>query len=189
MKILLVLALISFSSQSDFKSIVKERLTHNVTVTTSSNFGSGVILQDNIILTNYHLLELGSSVFVNGKKAIILSVDPEMDLLLLKSETVHVTPITLGKKTIEQTDEVFYIGNTNRHANFFSAGRVSSVDEKYIYTNTTAVGGCSGGGLYNYQGELVGLNARHEHNVIGVHITTAIIEKFLDSNREHLEIN
>src|SRR3990167_8687327 len=96
---------------------------------------------------------------------------------IVKADTKNLSPVKLGKADV--ADPVFYVGNTNGHLNFVSFGRVNFINQYYLYTDTVGVEGCSGGGLYNFKGELVGLNVGHEKHAIAFHIRRELLEKFL----------
>lgn len=166
---------------------VHEATLRNVWVETKNHIGSGVMIRDNLVLTNFHMADVDSTVSVNDKEAEILAVDPLHDLMLLRVPlSVHLPPIRISTK-VRVTEEVFYLGNTNQHRDYTSFGRITFMDGKYLYSDTTAVEGSSGGGLYNKRGELLGLNDGHEFHVIMFHVPAADILRFLEAHKELLQ--
>lgn len=168
------------------KPIVQEAIHRNVWVETASHYGSGVILQSGYVLTNFHMLEVESDVKVNDKAAVVIAADPEHDLILLKADTGHFALLKFSVKT-QVLDMVFYVGNPDHHLNFVSMGVINLKIEDWIYTSCAGVGGASGSGLYNLQGELIGMTQGEEGHVITVHIGAKTILNFLEANKKLLK--
>lgn len=164
---------------------VADATQRNVTVRSGNRLASGVIIQDNIVLANFHALATDSNITVNGNEAKIIAVDLENDLILLKTSTRNTKKLVLNDK-VGVGEQVFYVANTNGHADFVSFGRVNFI-ERFIYTDTVPIGGCSGGGLYNLAGELVGINVGHELNRIGLHIKASVVKDFLSEHKDKLK--
>ncbi len=161
------------------KQIIAQVTIRNVWVETEHSIGSGVVIQTGIVLANFHMLEVESEVEVNGAPAEVLAVAPEMDLILLKTETAVVTPIVISTD-YEIGEEVFYVGNTHGYLNFTSFGRINYQDEGFLYSDVVPIGGCSGGGVYNLQGELLAINEAQQEHLIAVAIKSTTIKAFLD---------
>ena len=89
---------------------ITEATRRNVWVETDKMMGSGIIIQTGIVLTNFHVLEVDSTIMVDEKEAEILVVAPQLDLMLLKVDTKHVSPIRICTE-VEIGEEVFYVAN------------------------------------------------------------------------------
>lgn len=168
------------------KNIISEAIQRNVWVETDNTNASGVIIQTDIVLTCFHVLSVDSDIRVDGNEARIIAVDPKLDLVLLRTHTKKVDPVKWNVKP-ELTDLVFYVANTNGHKSYLSVGRLTFQDDNLYYTDTTAVEGASGGGLYDLDGQLVGLNEAQEFHVIAKHIKARVILSFLEANKEKLK--
>jgi serine protease Do len=163
------------------------------TVATSSFFGqyvtegagSGVIIsEDGYIITCDHVIEGASSVTVtltNGVKydATVVGGDKQTDIAILKiNADEKLTASTIGSSTDLLVGEtVIAIGNPlGTLGGSVSTGIVSALDReididgqkyKLLQTNAAINPGNSGGGLFNINGELIGVvNAKQSGTVI-----------------------
>lgn len=128
----------------------------NVQVTTEEGMCSGVILSTGVVLTAFHALEVDSKVFVNGKEAELFLVRPDIDLLVLHVETEDLPDITFGLN-VGVAAPVIAVGNPNGMVGTISYGHIVHKKEGHLYTDTLAMHGFSGGGVYTTDGVLVGL--------------------------------
>lgn len=175
----ILLVLTMFSCKEDtMKQVMREATTRNVLVETDSQLGSGVILETGLVLTNLHILEVGSDIKVGGKLAEIMAISTKQDLMLLRVETAEVTPVKIGIK-YELGDEVLSIGNPTGIIGVISKGIISHIESNIIFTDTVLVSGGSGGGLYNMKGELIGINQATTKKIIAMHIRSEVILFFL----------
>ncbi|MFA0814706.1 MAG: S1C family serine protease [Anaerofustis sp.] len=171
-------------SVSDVVSLVKDSVVEITTevVTTSGRMqqyvtegaGSGVILTtDGYIVTNYHVIEGASSITVtltddSTYTATVVGSDETSDIAVLKIEATGLTPAVLGDSdelSVGQTAIV--IGNPlGELGGTVTDGIISALDREITIDDETmnllqidaAVNpGNSGGGLFNTQGELVGI--------------------------------
>ena len=144
--------------------------------------GSGVVIQDGgYILTNYHVIEGGDSYQVllpNGEKteAELAGSDSSLDLAVLKvtgEGADQLVPVAVGSSgDLLVGSTVIAIGNPGGEvlANTVTQGIVSALERSdvngknttrtvdYIQHDAAINSGNSGGGLFNYKGELVGIN-------------------------------
>lgn len=131
--------------------------------------GSGVIVHsDGYILTAQHVIANARRVVVvtSGEvraAAIVVSIDPEHDLALLKAETVGLTEASLGHAGGVRLDqEVVAVGFPfGLREVSMTRGRIAAVRTKgvqRVFQVDAAINpGNSGGPLYNTQGELIGI--------------------------------
>ena len=138
------------------------------------SFASAVIIDpDGYLVTNWHVVfeaaeigvELGDGGFV---KPIIVGLDAETDLALLKVDGRSLQAIRLGSsRELRIGDVVLAIGNPYGLTKSVTQGIVSATGraelelatfEDFIQTDAAINAGNSGGALVNTNGELVGIN-------------------------------
>lgn len=144
--------------------------------------GSGVVIQEGgYVLTNYHVVEGGDSYQIlmpNGEKeeAFLQGSDSSLDLAVLKvndDAAEQLVPVSVGSSSdLLVGSTVVAIGNPGGEvlANTVTQGIVSALERSevsssnttrnvdYIQHDAAINSGNSGGGLFNYKGELVGIN-------------------------------
>ena len=144
--------------------------------------GSGVVIQEGgYVLTNYHVVEGGDSFQVllpSGEKAeaTLAGSDSSLDLAVLQvtgDAAKQLVPATIGSSAnLIVGSTVVAIGNPGGEvlANTVTQGIVSALERSdvkgnnttrnvdYIQHDAAINSGNSGGGLFNYKGELVGIN-------------------------------
>ena len=144
--------------------------------------GSGVVIQEGgYVLTNYHVVEGGDSFQVllpSGEKteATLAGSDSSLDLAVLQvtgDAAKQLVPATIGSSSnLIVGSTVVAIGNPGGEvlANTVTQGIVSALERSdvkgnnttrnvdYIQHDAAINSGNSGGGLFNYKGELVGIN-------------------------------
>lgn len=136
--------------------------------------GSGVIIsEDGYIVTNNHVIEDADSISVrlsNGDSydATLVGTDPQTDLAVIKIEATGLKAATMGDSDALQVgDETVAIGNPlGELGGTVTNGIVSALDREItlgdetmnlLQTNAAINPGNSGGGLFNDQGELIGI--------------------------------
>ena len=144
--------------------------------------GSGVVIQEGgYVLTNYHVVSGGDSFQVllpSGEKAeaTLAGSDSSLDLAVLQvtgDAAKQLVPATIGSSSnLIVGSTVIAIGNPGGEvlANTVTQGIVSALERSsvngknttrnvdYIQHDAAINSGNSGGGLFNYKGELVGIN-------------------------------
>ena len=158
-------------------------VNRNVVVATPNINGSGVIIKTDYVLTAYHLVGEQAEIRVNYRPAEIVAGDKDIDLALLHTSTDDFGFIKFGHP--KRGDAVFYVANSGGHINLLSRGYILYMDFQWTLTDTTSVGGMSGGGLYDKRERLIGLNKGMECQAnIGclftLHVTLDKIQKFLE---------
>lgn len=140
----------------------------------SSGAGSGVILsKDGYIVTNNHVINGANKVTVktkDGKEytAKLIGTDATTDLAIIKIEATDLTPVVLGtSKNLQVGDTAIAIGNPlGELGGTVTNGIISALDREItidgesmhlLQTNAAINPGNSGGGLFNDQGELIGI--------------------------------
>ena len=142
---------------------------------TSTSTGTGfIITEDGYVVTNYHVVEGASKIFVNTHggdefSAVLVGQDKTNDVAVLKVEDAKDLPyVTLGSSTeLLVGDQVVAIGNPlGDLTSTLTVGYVSAKDRDVttdgatidmIQTDAAINSGNSGGPLFNMKGEVVGI--------------------------------
>jgi serine protease Do len=135
-----------------------EEKAFNRTVHLQSGPGSctGVILQTSLVLTASHCIHNERDITVAGKKAILLKRDKKADLALLLVETIIMERILVAD--IRVGDDVFTWGHPYGSPNrVFSKGYITVIQFGVTYSSNLACPGQSGSGLFDRNGNLVGI--------------------------------
>ncbi|MEA5068898.1 S1C family serine protease [Bacillota bacterium Meth-B3] len=140
--------------------------------------GSGVVIEPGYVLTNAHVIEQGNTYEValpSGEttQAKLVGSDFSTDLAVLKVDSSELTPVKVGiSSDLLVGSTVIAIGNPGGTvlANTVTSGIVSALERtsvnaqnasraiSYIQHDASINSGNSGGGLFNINGELVGIN-------------------------------
>ena len=143
--------------------------------------GSGVVIAEGgYILTNNHVIEDGSAFQVlmpNGDKidATLIGADASLDLAVVKvtERADELVPVTIGSSSdLKVGSTAIAIGNPGGEvlANTVTQGIVSALERSSVNTDNTTRNvdyiqhdasinsGNSGGGLFDYMGNLIGIN-------------------------------
>jgi len=143
----------------------------------SVSYGSGFILKDNYILTNFHVVEEASEVIVSLSDrrefiAEIVGVDPLSDLALLKVEGKNLPQVNTGNSdNLKVGDWVVAIGSPFSFDFSVTAGIVSAKGRSiqnnnignyvpFLQTDVAINPGNSGGPLFDLDGKVVGINSQ-----------------------------
>ena len=144
-----------------------------------SGAGSGVILTtDGYIVTNYHVVEGAQQITVtlhddSTYTATVVGADQQSDIALLEIDATGLTPAVLGDSDNVQVGEVVIavgnpmgtLGGTVTDGIVSALNRDISVEGNQMTLMQTSAAispGNSGGGLFNTNGELIGIvNAKY----------------------------
>ena len=141
------------------------------------SYGSGFILKDNYILTNFHVVEDATEVIVSLSDrrefiAEIVGVDPLSDLALLKVEGKNLPQVVTGNSDdLMVGDWVVAIGSPFSFDFSVTAGIVSAKGRSiqnnnignyvpFLQTDVAINPGNSGGPLFDLDGKVVGINSQ-----------------------------
>lgn len=137
--------------------------------------GSGVIIsEDGYIITNNHVIDGANNITVTLRDgttsytAAVIGTDADNDIALLKVDATGLKPATFGdSSTLAVGDYVVAIGNPlGELGGTVTDGIISALarevtiegkDMTLLQTNAQISPGNSGGGLFNANGELVGI--------------------------------
>ena len=164
--------------QKNINSVVAVNSTistlENGKVYETAGAGSGFVLhKDGYIVTNYHVIEGSTAVYVTFADstqlpAKIIGADAVNDIALLKVEATDLAPVQIGSSSdLRVGDQVVAIGNALGELSFsLTVGYVSGTDRSIstdgsvlnmIQTDASINSGNSGGPLFNSRGEVIGI--------------------------------
>ena len=143
----------------------------------SISYGSGFILKDNYIMTNFHVVEDASEVVVSLSDrreyiAEVIGVDPLSDLAVLQIKGKDLPTVNVGNSDdLKVGDWVVAIGSPFSFDFSVTAGIVSAKGRSiqnnnignyvpFLQTDVAINPGNSGGPLFNLDGEVVGINSQ-----------------------------
>ena len=129
--------------------------------------GSGVVVAKNYIVTNCHVIANSQGIHVT-KYGISYSPDAliadwKSDLCILKFKFLELKPVIMKKTAdVEYETDVFtksYGGNSARPGSSFGTvkAKFDYDGHQIIQSSASFMLGASGGGIFNYQGELLGI--------------------------------
>lgn len=140
----------------------------------SEGAGSGVILsEDGYIITNNHVIEGASKISVRlcdgtSYSATLIGTDAQTDVAVIKIEAQGLTPAVIGDSDkLEVGELAVAVGNPlGQLGGTVTDGIISALNREIVMdgttmtllqTNAAITPGNSGGGLFNAQGELIGI--------------------------------
>ena len=172
----------------------------------TSGAGSGVIMsQDGYIITNNHVIENAKSISVttsDGNKydATLVGTDAENDIAVIKINATGLKPalfgnsdnLKLGETCIAIGNPLGTLGGTVTDGIVSALSREVTVEGQkmtLLQTNATINPGNSGGGLFNINGELIGIvNAKYSSSdvegigfAIPVNVAKQIAEELIET--------
>ena len=133
-------------------------------------FGSGFFVGDNLIATNYHVIEgaaRGTAKLVGQFSTYriegVTATDKTNDLALLKVTVSGINPLPLGNSSDVKIGETVYVaGNPKGLEGTFSDGIISSRRDPYakerLQMTAPISPGSSGGPVLNSKGEVIGVS-------------------------------
>ena len=150
---------------------------HDIAVSTHDGEGSGVVVGDNLVATNCHVVDSGGEIFVlpantshmrNAPIKAKIVAASNSDMCLLETKGLSLPPVKIGAaKTLQIGHPVYAIGVPQYLGGTLTNGIVSrlwnspndthALPGPLIQTNTEISPGSSGGGLFDVEGRLVGI--------------------------------
>jgi len=125
---------------------------------------SGVIVktteEETYILTAKHCIDVTNEEYVENKKPLFVFVSPTDDLALLVVEGFFSdkSVVTINTDEIQIDDHVYHLGFPNWDKTpYTDDGKVIRKSDDWIWAFFTSIGGCSGGGVFNEEDELIGI--------------------------------
>lgn len=168
MAVLISPAAHAFDQQSLMRVFFSVVLVRGYTEDGGLAYGSGVVVGENKVVTNCHVLRRTGQAWVSqGENAfpiVSVQVDAMHDLCLAQTEGLPSPPVTLGKTSdLAKGQEVFAVSHSNGvPAPLTSRGQIKSL---YPYQGGSVVRtsarfslGASGSPLFDGEGRLIGIN-------------------------------
>jgi len=121
---------------------------------------TGVIVETNLILTNYHCVD--KPLTYNGVTAQVVRKDEANDLALLAARTERFEPLIIALPRTAQ--KVYTFGHAEPHRKSLAYGRTFKVRADVLESSVKIYGGQSGSGLFNKRDELVAVLNQHYLN-------------------------
>ena len=133
-------------------------------------FGSGFFVRDNLIATNYHVIEgaaRGTAKLVGQFSTYtiegVTATDQTNDLALLKVTVSGINPLPIGNSSdVKIGETVYVVGNPKGLEGTFSNGIISSRRDPYtkerLQMTAPISPGSSGGPVLNSKGEVIGVS-------------------------------
>lgn len=174
--ILLSALLISFSAYA--MNFTPEKTYDSVVVVyTETGVGSGFSIEENLIITNAHVVGNNKTVAVNTYdgttlKGSVIKTDYEKDLALIQVEKAF-TPLNIKEEGLAIGQEVYAIGAPKDMPYTMTKGIVSALDRKienntYIQIDASVNSGNSGGPLVDENGDVIGIITLKATNAEGI---------------------
>lgn len=139
-----------------------------VDIDNAEAIGSGFFISDNMVVTNYHVIE-GSKMIVvstNSNKYVasaIMGYSKELDLAILKVNTKKHDYLVMNTSGTDVGETVYALGSPFGLTGTMTEGIVSTASRvmegvDYIQTSAPLSPGNNGGPLVNAYGEVIGIN-------------------------------
>lgn len=113
-----------------------------------------------VVITAKHCLSnMSNEIYVDGVSATAYFHDTNFDIafIYLSEKIEGKEPIKLATKEAKLRELVFVFAYPPKHDPYIDVGIVNLKTGKNHYAKLKVFGGCSGGGVYNIKGELVGV--------------------------------
>src|SRR3990167_3339232 len=131
--------------------------------------GSAVAITKNILATNCHIALAGNYLLVKSddkaRVARLFYQDPKQDLCLLEIPGANFSPAKIrNSQSVKIGESVFAIGNPQGTEKSLSQGIISNLHKvdggMWLQTDAVIYFGSSGGGLFDQDGDLIGITAK-----------------------------
>ena len=156
--LILSLSTITFAQEATVQDIIRQSAVSIFSVGSGAGICSGVLIENTKILTAKHCIDTFEEVYVENisVKTIIASVDDDLAILVLSKPIPNKVVTKLAKYNSIIGDNVYHIGYP-RFSEYYSEGIVNLKTKDHYYAILDIIPGCSGGGVWNDKGDLVGI--------------------------------
>ncbi|MBM3431688.1 MAG: trypsin-like peptidase domain-containing protein [Bacteroidetes bacterium] len=152
----------------DASQIYRNTISSTVTIETDIGLGSGFFVGQDIIATNYHVVEGATTAYcyLNNsqnryKIAGYVAADKSVDLILLKVEGLFRPPLKISSTNVTPGQKIYAMGSPKGLPATISDGIVSGLRDfdgyKLVQITAPISSGSSGGPILNTSGEVVGV--------------------------------
>ena len=153
----------------DATLIYKNNVNSTVTIETDIGLGSGFFIGENIIVTNYHVIEGATEAYCytnnsseKYKIAGFIAKDKSVDLILLKVIELNRPAIKMANSPSILGQKIYVLGSPKGLPATISDGIISGLRDfdgtKLIQITAPISPGSSGGPVLNSSGELIGVS-------------------------------
>lgn len=136
-------------------------------------------------VTNAHCCV--NPLFIDGKEVKFLKIDIPNDLCELGHDNIPKRGINMSQRTPEVTDIVYTVGFSGPYDLTISIGRIvsglylSPLNDQLLYRTTSfTIGGNSGGGAFDEEGNLFGIVSQSNGLNHGAFIPLVTVKSFLN---------
>jgi len=160
---------LAFDQQNLMKVFFSVVLVRGYDQTGGLAYGSGVVVGENKVVTNCHVLRSTSKAWISQAEDVFpiesVQADTKHDLCLLTVERLPLKPVVMGNTTsLARGSEVVSMGHSSGNPSpITSAGQIKSLYEfdgsHIIRTNARFSLGASGSPLFDARGQLIGINS------------------------------
>ncbi|MDE0151684.1 MAG: trypsin-like peptidase domain-containing protein [Bdellovibrionales bacterium] len=155
-----------FFGANGYASTFEEVSKSTATIVHNIGLGSGFFISDNLLATNYHVVQgakNGIVFFVTPQKTegagLIVAVDPENDLAIIKTVKNNFKALRMGNsQNVKMGDDVFVIGSPEGLTGTLSKGILSAKRGDGILQITAPISsGSSGSPVFSKNFEVIGI--------------------------------
>lgn len=150
-----------------FDIIISNAITSSVSIVMVDDYDgigtcTGVVLKntptESIVLTAKHCLVIEGEMYIESLLVNSIGVSYKSDLayLVLNKFIPNKTPVRLSNHIPKNKDKIIGIGFPKRKL-YKTTGTIFSETRKKQYAMMKIIKGCSGGGVFNEYGELIGI--------------------------------
>ena len=148
------------------RTIYKKIEKHTVSIISVNPYFticSGIIIKEDkyhtYILTCKHCLSLNEEMYADDHKIelIITSAYDDLALLITSGKFPNKTPATLALSNPKKEQSVYHHAYPDVYHAYKARGEVVKYTDDWGWANLTLRGGCSGGGIFNEDAQLVGI--------------------------------
>lgn len=164
----------SFTFSQDTKTLAKNLLNKTVSIickdadSQAISLGSGVILANDLVATNVHVIEgakfvsIKSNIGSEVKCAGYVAIDKVNDIVILKVPELNGEAIICSSEKCEVGEQIYVAGSPSGLTGTFSNGLISGIRDingrSLIQISAPISPGSSGGPVANKNGELIGIS-------------------------------
>lgn len=188
-----ILMMLTFSLHVSAIGFDASKIYESVVVIYSGNsLGSGFAVDENIIITNAHVIENKNNIKVqvyNDKEysAQVIALDKDLDMAIIKIEDVILPILEISDyNNILIGNDVYAVGAPKNMSYTLTKGILSAKDRvigsyAYLQTDASINSGNSGGPLLDDNGKVIGMNTLKISSTegIGLAIPMTRVSKFI----------
>jgi V8-like Glu-specific endopeptidase len=149
---------------------------------------SGIVLKntidESIILTAKHCISINDELYVENILATKATISMYDDLayIVIPSEIPNKQEVIMAKENAKRFDIVFLVGYPDNKL-FIESGYITHSTKDWQFSTANSISGCSGGGIFNESGELIGIiwGSIPSDNV-SIFEPISDVKKFLEEN-------